>query len=1475
MSLVAHYKLDGDATDSARNNHGAATHMTFPDAIHGTGKWGKFTGTEFGVTVQSDIQATVAAFDIHNLSFFINVPDGVGRDVYAGYYPIPFNFLASGVRSWMGMGAWTSSVNNEVLVLYTNDVTGMSFTTDALLANCTYHISINWNGSNYDWYMNGILISHDDHPTVGQADLLTNITQINIGSDDGTNNYSLRGYLSDVRFYDQSLTLAEIQEIATFPTKDDLLLHYKMTEDSQVMHDSSGNGYDSISVDDTFLDDNGVKNKCTKFTGVAGSVIDTGISQSLLGQTFSFSVWIYPTAESNYRGVMGEHGGTFEGFGFMQTTNANRSASWGDGVNWNGGDVTSQVDIPLNEWTHVVWTLKAGANGSHKVYLNGVLEGEEETTTSFVPWITTNIMIGRSYNTADRYHEGMLEELRIYTKELTQSEIDDLYSYKNVIMSYSKQLVELPVDMEINEQLPAVTDGLIHQFPLTRRLVSNNIHFDPREIRDCAFWVDAARINTSGAITSITDWSGWGNHMVGNATVYYDMPHGRPRIHLTSSQEMLSGFSAVTNVTVFGISRYNGAVHKRVITCDGSGNNWILGHHQAGTECFYLEGWVSDGSGTNDHEEFGIYTARIDTSNSESTVYVNGDMLVANSSGGDAGPNLLGVNVHSTQRSDCDFQEIIAYNRVLTDDEVEIVHNYLKDKWFKDVPGYANKWYGEEDVIWHPTIRSTNIRAIGTKLTKTATTIAWDEGAISGQSFEGFCFVEWNMDYVNKAVNSSTGAEMIGLNSNNSTWSYSDIDYALYTHSNGALRCYENGTNPGGVGATWNPELNNSFRVEYDGTDINYYHNGTNIRNLTASHSGRLCVDSSLHSHGIPNSADNAKVGNIITRELKYTTDGIAVEPSTYNYFINGDFTNETWNYGWYTSADATTHTFIDTHSKYGNALRCSREDGDGGEWSLRFNTATSPITFATGETWVFSFKVRCIRGTINDFGIGWWINDNGAWRHSLVKNYYELDDGWLQVYTDPYTIVDGPYSNPATFMNTQSDYTTFDFTDIQLEKKSYHSAFISNTLNNTVGHASGASSLGFPMTLPDNCTISFDYYLEHGVSDTVISNDCYNSIWWGMFHLADGSLYMHEGASGTSIVPQTYFQAVNTWTHLTIKWTDTIQYFYANGDLLGTLPTNGATTASNIPILYLGTGYNAGYSKFKNFSIFDRALTDDEIKLLVTRKNKSLNNKFIKEIDPIVSPLNYTSWVIGTYGSQPGFSALVGLEGSDDIIASADPWHKTIPIWQASARGSSNADGGWGSTQFAIDNTKLYRFSTWVKRSVVGTGTMYFGTYAYDINGTLKGVYNRTTGTLTTNSYLDARVWPGAAGVWYLLVGHVWPVGSGTGGDRKESGWYDQISGKVYSLVSSYGDFVWKEDSASSVHRTYLYYSTTTAARQQWCYPRVDVIDGTEPSIDDLLSGYDSKRFDDALIFSGNDTNILYSIKDDTLESYAGLGER
>lgn len=125
---------------------------------------------------------------------------------------------------------------------------------------------------------------------------------------------------------------------------------------------------------------------------------------------------------------------------------------------------------------------------------------------------------------------------------------------------------------------------------------------------------------------------------------------------------------------------------------------------------------------------------------------------------------------------------------------------------------------------------------------------------------------------------------------------------------------------------------------------------------------------------------------------------------------------------------------------------------------------------------------------------------------------------------------------------------------------------------------------------------------------------------------------------------------------------------------------------------------------------------------------------------------------------------------------------------------------------------------------------------------GSIIDITSSGSGPLYVNGYVNSNPYffagtPATYGItqgnWYLLVGHVWYANAGSGSRHPDSALYN-ISGTKISFPN---DFVWTTKSARTNHRAYLFYATNPATRQEFYDPRVDVLDGNQPSISDLIS--------------------------------------
>jgi len=98
-------------------------------------------------------------------------------------------------------------------------------------------------------------------------------------------------------------------------------------------------------------------------------------------------------------------------------------------------DFVTQQKIPLNTWTFVVLTFDG--NG-FKWYINGVLDNSDNQAGTLTP-NAENLIIGNwdEPEAGDRYFYGKIDEVRIYNRALTPTEIQILYNnYMQKMGSY-------------------------------------------------------------------------------------------------------------------------------------------------------------------------------------------------------------------------------------------------------------------------------------------------------------------------------------------------------------------------------------------------------------------------------------------------------------------------------------------------------------------------------------------------------------------------------------------------------------------------------------------------------------------------------------------------------------------------------------------------------------------------------------------------------------------------------------------------------------------------------------------------------------------------------------------------------------------------------------------------------------------------------------------------------------------------------
>jgi len=157
---------------------------------------------------------------------------------------------------------------------------------------------------------------------------------------------------------------------------------------------------------------------CLDFDG-AGDYVNCGRMQAIENKNVTFSVWINPDAWGNDGTLIRK--GTAQSTYDLDINNATE-------IRWyvTGGDILITQDesvYSLNAWMHIV--VSAQANGDGAMYINGVLVGTDSGTA--LDTISTDDLYLGCENKTDDFFNGQIDDVMIFDRALSQSEIAQLY----------------------------------------------------------------------------------------------------------------------------------------------------------------------------------------------------------------------------------------------------------------------------------------------------------------------------------------------------------------------------------------------------------------------------------------------------------------------------------------------------------------------------------------------------------------------------------------------------------------------------------------------------------------------------------------------------------------------------------------------------------------------------------------------------------------------------------------------------------------------------------------------------------------------------------------------------------------------------------------------------------------------------------------------------------------------------------------
>lgn len=225
---------------------------------------------------------------------------------------------------------------------------------------------------------------------------------------------------------------------------------------------------------------------------------------------------------------------------------------------------------------------------------------------------------------------------------------------------------------------------------------------------------------------------------------------------------------------------------------------------------------------------------------------------------------------------------------------------------------------------------------------------------------------------------------------------------------------------------------------------------------------------------------------------------------------------------------------------------------------------------------------------------------------------------------------------------------------------------------------------------------------------------------------------------------------------------------------------------------------------------------------------------------------LDTSTWAQGT-GSVIGFNAM-GSDSENVRELGNNHISEEYILWKSVPDANFDEDGGWNTDYVPIDNSLTYRFSVWIKKTNSHEGITYFGCYG-NFNTILKldnSFASKPTFFAGNLPILDR---------WYLLVGYV-HKSSSLSYMANIGRIYDGVTGKA---VGSLIDYKFSNTADIVLHTAYLKADTNIEDRQYYLNPRLEPINGNEPSIQELLKININSTFRVQYDTAGNQKDRIY----------------
>ena len=357
-------------------------------------------------------------------------------EMAANYYSV-FGMSLDGYNSpGLNVGEWTAVDSNETLSLWwkypLNDRVNTYIRDN--VDSVSNHLICNWNGSQYDFYLNGTKRTIYASGSGGHTPLMDAIYNISLGKNIAFN-YFFKGNISLFKAWNKPLLESEI--VAQYNTKKSYLNFAPRTDrTSLVCHYDFSNTISYSGSGVTVYDISGYDNNGTlggtftynssgdKYVALTSGYINIGNPTTMSVSTGDFTVelWAWVNSSNGLYSKLFSKGSWMTGTSYLMGYTPTVGGAWMElYINSNVAGSVINNTATFNTWRHIIWRRQ---NGYWDIYVSGT------TTTPFY----NASDLSNSYNWVIGGNNGFTElnncriaNFKLYQRALTNAEIQQSF----------------------------------------------------------------------------------------------------------------------------------------------------------------------------------------------------------------------------------------------------------------------------------------------------------------------------------------------------------------------------------------------------------------------------------------------------------------------------------------------------------------------------------------------------------------------------------------------------------------------------------------------------------------------------------------------------------------------------------------------------------------------------------------------------------------------------------------------------------------------------------------------------------------------------------------------------------------------------------------------------------------------------------------------------------------------------------------